>query len=208
MFLLYPQTCCHCYHNILKKNNFCSVCQSDFTLLDPEQHCPYCFCENRGICNECINYKRFRIKMGAVCNHIGAVKSHLNFVRKGMQTKIASSLLSVQFFRLKWEIPDCIIPIPSRGNNEFIKVFSRSIGVPYYPILKEARRCLPQMRIPWKERYQLEQGKFQLKTSVAGKNILLVDDLLGTGTTLRVAAEVLKEANRIYALTISKLCFL
>lgn len=205
MFLVYPQICGCCGCNVLNKSHFCEVCQGHFDLLDPRQHCPFCFCESEGVCSKCVEGKRFRVKIGAAFDHVGAVMTHLGMVRKGMQVKMAASFLSVQFFRLGWEVPDLVISIPSRGSPEFARQFAASIGVRYGAVLKRGRRTLPQMRLPWKERYQLPGDLFYLKRSVEGKTVLLIDDLMGTGTTIRTAALALEGVKRVYALTLSRL---
>lgn len=201
-------TCVHCESKVLRKRNFCATCQSHFEFLDPKQQCPFCFCESNGVCSSCLENKRFGIKLAAACEHAGAITTFISLVRKGIYSKLASSLLSVQFFRLKWDIPDLIIPLPSRGNFGYIKLFAKAIGVPYCTILKKSKYTLPQMRLPWKERESLTKSDYYLCGSVEGKSILLVDDLFATGATLRAAAGALQGASRINALTLSRLSFL
>lgn len=91
----------------------------------------------------------------------------------------------------RWE-PGWIAAVESRGFLLGAPLASR-LGLPLAPIRKEGR--LPGRTAT--RRYELEYGtaelELQLDAVPAGSDVLLVDDLLATGGTLRAAAGLLEE---------------
>lgn len=145
------------------------------------------------------------MKIAATLDHVGAAKTLHNMMRLGTQSKLVASLLTVQFYRLKWEIPDIIIPIPSRGSHEYARLFANTLGLPCHFLLKNTTRRMPQQRLPWAERSNITAEAFRLNSDISGKTVLLIDDLIGTCSTIYAAAATLVGAKRVYSLNLSKL---
>lgn len=108
-----------------------------------------------------------------------------------------------------WKI-DLIIPVPlhhlkkaERGYNQsdFIaKGLSKSARIPVSNrIIKRVRFTESQTKLGLKERERNVAGAFKVrnKKAIAGKNILLVDDVITTGATINECAKVLKENGAI-----------
>ena len=109
---------------------------------------------------------------------------------------------------------DLIVPVPlfwlkkmRRGYNQaqiLSAVVSRETGVPVCDVLRRIRFTRTQTRLPDHRRCDNVRGAFRLRRSadVAGKKILLVDDVMTTGATIRECASVLKDkgADRVYSL--------
>ena len=100
---------------------------------------------------------------------------------------------------------DCIVPIPlhwtrtlHRGFNQsrvMAKVLGRLLGVPVHNALRRTRRTAFQSSLSKTERTKNVRNAMVPTRSahkLAGKNVLLVDDLLTTGATLQSAAKVLR----------------
>lgn len=100
--------------------------------------------------------------------------------------------------------------ITARGFNQakimteyFQKYLSFTIG-DYLLRIKETK---PQSYLKKdKDRLINLRGAFATKANVAGKNIILVDDLQTSGATIKEAARTLKKrgANKVFALTLAK----
>ena len=102
---------------------------------------------------------------------------------------------------------DLAVPVPlhpakerQRGFNQTELIFAgwlqASLGVPYARALLRIRATEPQYGLDAKKRVQNMQRAFALQEGcmVQGRHILLVDDILTTGSTLHACAKVLKRA--------------
>lgn len=124
----------------------------------------------------------------------------------------AQRLASRQLGRLMWQmLPldhiefDYIVPIPLhwtryayRGFNqaeEIARVIAKKSGKPLINLLYRNRRTVFQSSLPQQMRGENVLKVFSVKKhkkdDIVGKRILLVDDLMTTGATLRVAARSL-----------------
>lgn len=115
-----------------------------------------------------------------------------------------------------WKI-DLIVPIPlfrkkkkRRGYNQaeiLAKELSRITGIPMRnDVLFRIRETLPQKNLDNRQRMQNLQGAFAVPSWwEPEENVLLVDDIYTTGSTLEHAAKILKKAGvqNVYFLTIS-----
>jgi ComF family protein len=111
-----------------------------------------------------------------------------------------------------------IVPMPmhwlrrwERGFNQtdlLAKEVSRRIALPVARAMARARSTAPQAGKSSSERRRNVAGAFRVRQprQVAGKNILLLDDVLTTGATAAAAANVLKRAGArgVTLLTVSR----
>lgn len=118
---------------------------------------------------------------------------------------------------LGWK-PDILIPIPlsrlrlaERGYNQagvVARPLSMALHLPYLPqALSRERETHTQVGLTGSERKENVRGAFRAHTElVAGKTILLLDDVATTGATLSSAAEALRQgsAMRVLAVTLAR----
>ncbi len=110
---------------------------------------------------------------------------------------------------------DLVLPIPlhpqrqrERGYNQaelLVRVIQKELGWMSEPTaIRRERRTRPQLGLTASERRANVSGAFGVdSTKVAGKRILLVDDVCTTGSTLASAAETLFDAG---ATSVSAYC--
>ncbi|MGH2351579.1 MAG: ComF family protein, partial [Chloroflexota bacterium] len=81
------------------------------------------------------------------------------------------------------------------------------LGLPYEPrLLRRVRPTASQVGLSRRQRRQNVRGAFGAEAGVAGRDILLVDDVTTTGSTLGSAAEACRAAGaaRVYAVTLGR----
>jgi ComF family protein len=113
---------------------------------------------------------------------------------------------------------DLVIPVPlhparlrERGFNQaelLAKILAQKINTPLGCALERIRYTTTQTAFDRVERMENLHGAFRLrkKIGVRGLHVLLVDDILTTGSTLSECARVLREAGArsVYAVTAAR----
>ncbi len=115
--------------------------------------------------------------------------------------------------------PNLIVPVPlhrsrlrQRGFNQAVllgRVLSRHLALPMAPAaLVRTRATEPQIELSAAERRANVRGAFAVKEPerIAGKSILLLDDVMTTGSTMDECAKELKKAgaSAVIAVTIAR----
>ena len=115
--------------------------------------------------------------------------------------------------------PEIIVPVPlhtsrlrQRGFNQAVLLgttLSRHLSLPMVPdALVRTRPTEPQINLSAAERKLNVQGAFSVKRSdeIKGRNVLLLDDVMTTGSTMDECAKVLKKAGAatVVAVTVAR----
>ena len=101
--------------------------------------------------------------------------------------------------------PDLVVPVPlhrrrerERGYNQaalLARELSRRVGIPVAPALRRVKDTPPQVdMVGLEERRANIDGAFECVADVRGRRILLVDDVVTTGSTMSACASPLKAA--------------
>lgn len=139
----------------------------------------------------------------------GATRAAIIALKYGQMRAAAGPLgvlLAEECARQGWR-PDVIVPLPlgadrrrERGYNQ-AELLARSCGhrldIPVLAdVLLRTRETLPQVRLSREMRRSNVQGAFALASSraahVAGRRVLMIDDVTTTGSTLDAAASALR----------------
>lgn len=227
--LVFPPLCIRCRQFLNpadKKWQLCSTCRRRIVLNRP----PFCQCCSRPLpdpfsllCKTCQHAPRHFDRAWAATLYNEEMSHLLYKFKYGQKTALrhlfAELILSfIETYHLPRDDWDLIIPIPlfpsrqrERGFNqsEFLaRLLSNRLAIPLVADhLKRIRPTRFQATLTQKERWTNLEGAFKMKSPVvvAGKNILLIDDLLTTGATTSAAASVLKisGAASVFVLTLS-----
>jgi ComF family protein len=127
---------------------------------------------------------------------------------------------SPQFFEEIKKDPQnwIVVPVPLHIKRERWRGFNQAgllgqmialkLGLNYSPILKRTKYTTPQVGLKGKLRYQNVKGAFTLnsKFMIHNSNILLIDDVWTTGSTLKECGSVLKRAGvkKVWAITLAR----
>jgi len=140
----------------------------------------------------------------------------LKFGRKVALVRPLGELLAAQLLtrRGEWQ-PDLLAPVPihwtrrlERGFNQselLAETLARCLEIPVLPVLRKVRRTVPQVGLAGEPRRTNLHGAFAVRSPVAGRRIVLVDDVRTTGATLSECARTLRAAGaaEVYALTVT-----
>ena len=182
----------------------CPACTADLPQL-PAALCPQCGEETTlgERCGACLKDPPAFARTIALFRYEFPVDRLIQALKYGHQLPLAAWLGLRLGERLIAADYDLLLPLPlhpsrlkTRGFNqslEIARVTSRALGIPLNPhILTRIRATPSQAELPLRERGKNVRGAFECDRDLVGKRILLVDDVMTTGSTLREAARILK----------------
>jgi ComF family protein len=185
------------------------VCDECFALvpLDDEPKCPRCGVPigfSRCRCPDlALEIDRFRA-VGPYRQWLGA---SIRYFKYGGERARGDHLGELLASRINEFLPfDCLVPVPlhrsrirERGFNQaaiLANVAGELLGVPVEEVLARNRDTGHQARLGADDRRVNVRGAFAVpnQNAVAGRRLVLVDDVMTTGSTLNACAKVLIEA--------------
>jgi len=213
----------------------CPSCKPGFTPIESPvcEMCGMMFQSREGedhLCGECRKQPRRYNRARAAAVYDNLLRTAiLDFKYKGKTAlaKPLENILFAAFLRHFYENRiDLVIPVPlhitrfrQRGfNQSFLLIVNWAKKLPdiepgysfqvHRHAMERRRQTKPQTGLDKKERTLNLKNAFTIKnpSDVAGKNILLVDDVYTTGSTVNECADVLKKggAKRVDVLTLAR----
>lgn len=221
--LIYPPLCLHCHQKLLEGDLLlCDRCLDLLQIITPADRCHHCFSENihpsLHLCQECQSSPSVHEGLASVFDFVGPAASLVKKMKYHNMPYLAEGMgayMTAQFCQLDWPIPDYIIPVPislshqfQRGYNQstlLASSLSRHLNRPLLEPLKRRNGDYSQARLNREQRKSLKEEAFVLESTsdIADKTLLLVDDVMTTGSTLRCCLQALQEGHpkSLYALT-------
>jgi ComF family protein len=216
---IYPTTCLLCSapeRCLGLRHGLCSSCFSDLST-DPFEACPWCaqtigpHTDTADGCPECrgvpLGFDR-AVRLGPYRGRLReAVLRTKVLAGEGLAELLGRVLVESRGAALRAAGADLVAPVPlhwwrkwRRGFNQAEAVareVAYELGVPFTADLLRRVRWTAQQAQPTREaRRENVKGAFRIRRSarVAGRAVMLVDDVLTTGCTLGEAARVLRAA--------------
>lgn len=189
---------------------FCERCNNLINYINENHACQKCGAKITGqgkFCLNCMNTKRVFTMARSVAEFDGVVQQlihNFKFNAKPYISATLGTLMAQKFLETKWQI-DCISYVPitkerlgERGYNQaklLAEQISLLVGIPVVEILSKTKQTKDQVGLNYAERQENLSGSIKLvdKNLVKDKSILLVDDVITTGATANVCAEVLNK---------------
>lgn len=149
-------------------------------------------------------------------------KPYLSDLKKSLTELFIESIIQQEIFQRAYESPPAggaiLVPIPlhpkrlrQRGYNHaklLAEGLSKSLNLKLLEALQRTKETKSQFGLTLKERKENIKNAFILNTKyiIRNTNVLLVDDILTTGSTLLEAARILKKngVKRVWGLTLAR----
>ncbi len=227
---LYPTVCALCQKGLLlTEDHICKSCYS--TLESTSQHsCYQCakdlprWAPSGSKCTHCKNDAWFVDETISLFRYNSSFKTLLHLIKFDDQDWIINNFKRRIKNRLKnsgfeTHAPSIVVPVPLDPKRYRERKFNQSEIIANtvsedFLIKKQSsiikrKKCLyPQSFLRKNERKVNLKNVFSIhkKASIAGQWVLLVDDVITTGTTINECAKVLKEAgaSRVTALSLGR----
>ena len=228
--LVLPPRCLNCGTHVDQPQSICGECWSNLTFIS-QPHCITCgvpmpeSASPESECLECISEPPPFAKARAALYYDAHATPFITRFKYSDQLQFAP-LLALWMENAGRELlaqADIITPVPLHWTRLFTRKYNqaailaqmlaRNSSGYYWPeLLKRVRRTPPQASLHNKvQRVHNVRGAFQLhpkleKDTLKGKIVLLVDDVMTTGATIRACAKVLKKsgAKKVWVLTAAR----
>lgn len=227
--LLYPPACLLCrIPLVLSENHLCRFCTKKITPLQSPV-CIKCsrplppYGKKRAVCQDCRSRRPAYDRGFSLVGYSEPVKQifhEIKYRNKPWLLGIFSSFLNEFAKHYSLSAYDMMVPVPldpkhqwSREFNQalilcqMLKKLSKRSPLTIQRVMAKKKKTPPQSQLGRAERLTNLSDAFEIKKdSVRGKNILLIDDIFTTGSTVHECAKTLKErgASRVDFLTVAR----
>ena len=222
--LVYPANikCVCCGRELDETADFCKPCYKALPLN--RRYCKYCGAPLSGsVCYSCSNGERSFCKARSPFMYTGNI---VNMVRKFKYDgakylfEPLSKFMADRYLKSHFDC-DIIVPVPvhkkrlkERGYNqaeELAKGVSKLVHVPIEnSAVTRVKFSVSQTELSGEEREKNVLDSFAMQNSedIVGKNVLVIDDVMTTGSTVDEVSKLLLEngANKVYVLTLAHSC--
>lgn len=209
--IFFPRRCPFCGKVVQAAERCCQSCLPELPFVEQAAHCPKCGKR------ECVCGEEALLAMTRSCfYHEGpareAVLQMKFYHHPGYARTLAEFLAELLSDPSCWDV---IVPVPMtakkqkrRGYNQaalLSRFLSEKTGIPVKALLTKTRETRPQHELDSEERQKNLAGAYCGLEEAAGLRVLVCDDVLTTGSTLREAARALLAAGarEVGALTVN-----
>lgn len=222
--LIYPPFCLVC--ETTGPSYLCPECIKKIDRIKPP-FCPKCgipLSETEYYCTECRNREYFFEFARSVGTFDGVLRDAVHALKFDCYAMLAEPLgeLMAQHYAEETYLSglvDVVVPVPihrsrliDRGFNqsaEIARVFCEHTSLKFEPdALVKSKKTRDQVGLPEEERFANIEGAFSVvkPDAIAGRRVLLIDDVLTTGATANETAKILRSAgaSAVYAYTLAR----
>ena len=214
---------------LLDEHHLCLLCKHKIKPLS-EPLCFKCahplppFDDRYRLCSHCRSNKPYfdrgfsLVEYDEVTKHIF---HQIKFQKKPWLLDIFNDLLKESLGQMDLNNYDMIVPVPLDSSRERKRGFNQAVMIAkimkqLHPLntadiqrmIRKDKKTLPQSRLRRNQRLCNLENAFSVKRSplIEGKNVILVDDIFTTGSTVNECARILKEngAERVDFFTIAR----
>ena len=212
----FPPQCLLCNTSFTPENSryFCNKCYDDFSFIKSPvcKKCGLPFQTREGedhLCGQCITGKHFFDKARSVSTYDKTLRKALHgfkYNKKSLLSKPLSQILAAYGENLlNQKEYDAIVPVPlhskrlrQRGYNQAL-ILAKRVGKAWgikvdIKSLERVKWTIPQTVLSKNERRKRIRGSFSCSPErVRDKNLLIIDDIYTSGSTVSECARILKK---------------
>lgn len=213
---LYPPTCLSCGVRVSSDHGLCPGCWREaFFIRDPS--CRLCSTPMPGeatdddVCDACLKTARPWDAGRAALVYTGTGRNLVMALKHGDRQDIAAPAAQwMARAAASLKLPDdaLLVPVPLHWRRQLKRTFNQSAllaravakttGLPFHDgILVRTRATVPLQDMSYADRFQTVQEAFaptKHAKQVAGRTVVLVDDVITSGATLAACTEALRAA--------------
>ncbi len=206
---VYPPVCGGCG---IAGARWCPECQRSLQRINGNL-CPGCGTPNNkeAVCSNCREHSLVLDGLRAYARYSGALRNAIHRLKYQRDIALAETLagfLVELYYETRWQI-DLVAPVPlgvvrrrERGYNQAAMIaypFALAVRVSYSGgAIRRVRETVSQVDLKFSQRLENVQDAFWADPQkVAGKKVMVIDDVTTTGATLNACAEALKNAGAI-----------
>ena len=223
--VLLPPVCYVCGKSCSSEYGICYDCM-DKVKHNLPPNCPKCarhMAHRETVCGECSSKQHHIEKGWSCCDYAGTIKDCIHLFKYNRYLGLSDIFSDIMaYFAKKNELPkmvDLIVPVPMHPAKKRERTYnhaeilarnlSETLSIPLdSKNLKKIKWTQSQSELDRAKRIKNTKGVFLAvdKNIFSGRNILLVDDVFTTGSTINECAKVLLEANagKAYFLTLAR----
>ena len=227
--VLYPANCILCKTSLLLDElHLCLLCRQKVQPL-PKPLCLKCArpvpsYDPYATCSSCRSERPYYDRGFALMEYDESTKlifHQIKFEKKPWLFEIYADLLKNLSASVQFQDYEMMIPVPLDGRREQKRGFNQAVFIakmmtqmdpsnhlPIQKLIKKIKKTAPQSQLRRNQRLTNLNGAFKLEETnpISGKNILLIDDIFTTGSTINECARILKEhgAQRVDFFTIAR----
>ncbi len=227
--LLYPEgvACYLCGKKLRASHNYgiCKACWDNFVFIG-KNNCKKCgkYLPAPGLCKDCQNFVHSFYRAHSLCVYDDKVREWVYSFKYAGRAYLARPFGRMMAKRIKElglsEGIDGILPVPvhrkklkQRGYNQselLARVIKNELNLKKVPYALQRKRDTPPLSgLTRLQRLKTLEGAFEMVKRVYRpdiKNVLLIDDIYTTGSTVNQCADILKKgagAAKVYVFTLA-----
>jgi ComF family protein len=185
----------------------CRGCRADLPGLEAAR-CPVCAIASSGslVCGQCLKHPPAFARTVAVADYAFPLDAAIVRLKYGRDLGLVGALGQLLYKAVQGEPrPDLVVPMPlapqrlsTRGFNqaaELARVAAEALRISLTPdAAARTRDAPPQASLPFAERARNVRGAFSCSPDVEGAKVVVVDDVMTTGSSLDELARELRRA--------------
>ncbi len=214
-------TCNYCEKEVFDKEYFCKDCRDEIYKID-ENYCNHCGRKTPykvKYCDSCIDRNLAFFEARSVYEYKGRIPKIIKDIKYNEKTYLIDIFIDdlVKLYYSRFMNCDVVISVPmtkkalkERGYNQseiIAKKVANALNLEYRnDVIIKIKETSRQATLDVNERTKNLKGVFKTtKRKLEYKNVLLVDDVLTTGTTCNTISQMLAKSgvDKVFVLTLS-----